>query len=619
MRGALSAMGCVHRRSPAVPAPSRARDDYRRGHVLDPRIYRAALVPVLVAVLVAAFSLENRPRPIGTTLAPDAFSGEQASLTLERLAAAYPRRRPGDAADEALARRIAQELEVLGPRAVRTRTTTAQTIEGERELTTVIATRIGAPGPGLAIVAHRDAAGAGAKAELSGTAAMLELARVAAQGRVRRTISFISTSGGSGGAAGAAAAARALPGDVSAVLVLGDLAGAQVRKPFVTGFSNGRGQAPLQLRRTVEAAVRAEVGVEPGGPRAPQQWARLAVPFATGEQGELLRADVPAVLLSVSGERGPRADTAIVPERITRFGRAALRAITALDNGPTLGGDPQAVVLTNRKVLPQWAVRLLVGVLLLPVLLVAIDGLARARRRKEPVGRWALWVLATALPYLLTAAFAVLFRVTGLLQVAPRGPAPPGAVPVDGNAQIALVSLLLVFVLGWIGLRPLALQLARVRERPAAEGAGIALILVSAVVVALVWLRNPYAAALLIPALHGTVLIAAGGVRLPRVVGVLLVLVGLLPAALAATMVASALGYTPADALWAGVLAIAGGHVGPLSWLVLGLLAGCGTATALVALARRPPAADADGVTVRGPVTYAGPGALGGVDSALRR
>lgn len=605
--------------SSGAPAPPAAADDYGRGDVLDPRIYRAALVPVLLAVLVAAFSLQDRPRPIGTTLAPDAFSGEQASLTLERLAAAHPRRRPGDAADEALAQRIAEELRVLGPRAVRTRTVTAQTIEGERELRTVIATRIGAPGPGIAVVAHRDAAGAGAKAELSGTAAMLELARVAGQGRVRRTITFISTSGGSGGAAGAADAAKALRDDISAVLVLGDVAGEQVRKPFVTGFSNGNGQAPLQLRRTVEAAVRAEVGVEPGGPRAPQQWARLALPFATGEQGELLRAGVPAVLLSVSGERGPSADAAIVPDRITRFGRAALRALTALDNGPTIGGGPEAVVLTNRKVLPAWAVRLLVGVLLLPVLFVAVDGLARARRRKEPVGRWALWVLATALPYLLVAMTAVLFAVSGLLPEVPRGPAPPDAVTVDGSAQVALVSLVLVFVLGWVGLRPLALQLAGVRERPAAPGAGVALVLVSAVVVGVVWIGNPYAASLLIPALHLTVLIAASGVRLPRVAGVALVMLGLVPTLIAVAMVASALGYGADQAAWAAVLAVAGGHIGPLSWLVLALLAGCGTATALVAVARRPAKPDEDSVTVRGPVTYAGPGALGGVDSALRR
>jgi hypothetical protein len=31
--------------------------------VLDPRVYRAAFVPALLAVFVVAFSLEGRPRP----------------------------------------------------------------------------------------------------------------------------------------------------------------------------------------------------------------------------------------------------------------------------------------------------------------------------------------------------------------------------------------------------------------------------------------------------------------------------------------------------------------------------------------------------------------------------
>lgn len=586
--------------------------------MLDPRIYRAALVPVLLAVLVAAFSLQDRPRPIGTTLAPDAFDGDRATLVLERLAAAHPRRRPGDAGDEALARRVAEELAVLGPRAVTTRTTTAQTIDGERELTTVVARRIGAPGPGLAVVAHRDAAGPGAKAELSGTAVLLELARLASAGRVRRTITFVSTSGGSGGAAGARDAARALPEDTSAVLVLGDLAGETVRRPFVTAFSNGRGQAPIQLRRTVEAAIRAEVGTDPGGTRAPAQWARLAIPFATGEQGELLREGLPAVLVSVGGERAPAADTPLAPERIERFGRATLRALTALDNGPTIGGGPQAVVLTNRKVLPTWAVRLLIGVLLLPVLAVAVDALARAGRRKEPVGRWIPWVLVTSVPYLLVAVTAVVFGLTGLVPAAPDAPSPPGAIPVDGTARVALASLGLIFVLAWLVVRPALLRAARVRERPAAPGAGIALLLVSWVAVAAVWARNPFAASLLVLPLHLAVL-PAGGIRLPRPAGVLVVLAGLVPALLAAASVAGQLGYGPADAAWAAVLAVAGGHIGPLSWLVLSLLAGCATATALLAWAQRPPTIDEEPVTVRGPVTYAGPGALGGVDSALRR
>ena len=63
------------------------------------------------------------------------------------------------------------------------------------------------------IAAHRDAAGRGVKAELSGTAAMLELARVLSDGRARADDDVrVSTSGGSGGAAGAADLAGVLRG-----------------------------------------------------------------------------------------------------------------------------------------------------------------------------------------------------------------------------------------------------------------------------------------------------------------------------------------------------------------------------------------------------------------------
>ncbi|MDQ3849439.1 MAG: hypothetical protein M3296_02325, partial [Actinomycetota bacterium] len=61
--------------------------------MLDPRIYRAAILPVLFALVLVAFSLQDRPRPVRTTLAPDAFDGERAygrAQGLLGLAARYP-------------------------------------------------------------------------------------------------------------------------------------------------------------------------------------------------------------------------------------------------------------------------------------------------------------------------------------------------------------------------------------------------------------------------------------------------------------------------------------------------------------------------------------------------
>jgi len=74
---------------------------------------------------------------------------------------------------------------------------TGQTIDGERSLTNVIAQRPGSTNATpIVILAHRDAAARGARAELSGTAALLELAHVFAGRETKRTIILVSSSGG---------------------------------------------------------------------------------------------------------------------------------------------------------------------------------------------------------------------------------------------------------------------------------------------------------------------------------------------------------------------------------------------------------------------------------------
>ncbi len=178
-----------------------------------------------------------------------------------------------------LADRVAETLRGLPGYAVSTPSFDGETIDGERRLTTVIGRQVGRPGSGLVVVAHRDAAESGATAELSGTAMLLELARVVAGGRLRRTVTFVSTSGGSGGAAGARDLVRRLGGPTDAVVVLGDMGGPPQR-PFGVSWSDGAQLGPLAVRRTVEEAVRAEVGTGAGlarrWPRSGRGWPSLA-------------------------------------------------------------------------------------------------------------------------------------------------------------------------------------------------------------------------------------------------------------------------------------------------------------------------------------------------------
>src|SRR5215217_5009456 len=85
--------------------------------VLDVRVYRAAFLPALVALFVAAFSLIDRPDPVASPLAADAFDGERAfgaraplENSLSELARKFPNRLPGSAGDAALADRVADTL-----------------------------------------------------------------------------------------------------------------------------------------------------------------------------------------------------------------------------------------------------------------------------------------------------------------------------------------------------------------------------------------------------------------------------------------------------------------------------------------------------------------------------
>ncbi len=191
--------------------------------VLDPRIYRTGLVAVALAVLVLAFSLDNQQGPLSTTLAPEAFNGGHAYATMNRLARQHPDRRPGSAADGAIANEVTRLMSSNGFFVSRSRFE-AQTADGRRTLENVTGVRPGTTPGSIVIVAHRDALHPRATAEASGTAVLEELTHVLSGETHRRTIVLASTSGSSG-TSGALELARSLGQPVDAVVVLGDLAG----------------------------------------------------------------------------------------------------------------------------------------------------------------------------------------------------------------------------------------------------------------------------------------------------------------------------------------------------------------------------------------------------------
>lgn len=591
----------------------------------DPRIYRAGLIPVLFALVLLAFSLENRPRPLTTTLAPDAFEGDRAFdrayASGSGLAARFPQRRPGSAGDERLADLVAAQFRQARGFRVRSSVHEGETIDGRRELRTVIAERTGTVDEPIVVIAHRDAAGSPAEAELSGTAVLLELARVfGAPRQTQRTLTLVSTSGGSGGAAGAAALAEDLRGPLAGVLVLGDLASRNIRAPLLATWSNDLGATSQRLRKTVQEALRLE-GLDARQPRALSQFARLALPGTYGEQGPLLAHGIPAVTLSIGGDRPPPAGAPISRERLGELGRAALRTVTALDTAPS--GRPvsprasSSDLVTSRKILPGWALRLFTGALLLAPLVVIVDALAAARRAREPVLRWLRWTLACALPVAVAAIFAFLLGATGLLAATPDTPVSPQALP----AQLpALLAVALVLAIGWVWLRPAILRMTRAEGDPAAAGAAVAVLLVALAATIVVWIANPYTAAVLAPALHVWLFALAPGLRLRGRVRVALVALSIVPVVIVVIAVASSLGLGPTDTAWEALLVVAGGHASALGLLLWSLLAGCAAAAFMIAVrGAATVTGDKLAATVRGPRGYAGPGSLGGTESALRR
>jgi hypothetical protein len=134
------------------------------------------------------------------------------------------------------------------------------------------------------------------------------------------------------------------------------------------------------------------------------------------------------------------------------------------------------------------------------------------------------------------------------------------------------------------------------------------------------WLGNPYAAALVVPAAHLWPWALTPDLRLPRWASFALVLAALLPLGVVAFVDGRAFGMGPVQGAWFWTTLVAGGHVPIGSWVLWSLVWGCAAGAGLLALTRRRPRDDEpDEVTVRGPVSYAGPGSLGGTQSALRR
>jgi hypothetical protein len=543
--------------------------------VIEPRIYRAAFVPALLAVVLTMFSFQSRPGPLSQGLPADVlFDGNQAAVLAGRIASQEPDRRAGSPGDRATAQLVADTFAARGfaggggARPVVQRFTT----DGRR-LVNVVGRRAGSSRRQIVIVAARDAGSVpDAPGSAADTAALMQIARVY-QGRPsKKTLVLASIDGSHLGQAGARRLIEVLPEPdlVDAVVVVSEL-GSKDGGPPVQAWSNNSTRAGIALQRTVAESIRLELGGAGGGSGTFGQLARLSFPIGIGAQGVLLASGYDAVRISGSGELPPGGSgppEAIDPDRLGGLGRATLRTLTALDNGPRPEHGPKSYLQAVSQVLPGWVLSLLAGALLLPVFVASVDAFARARRRHLDVLRWLRWLGAWVAPFLAALALAQFLALVDATPSPPAAPVPPDDLPLDGPAMAVLGGIAVAMVL--------ALLLARwLAARPDPElgqtpdlGAGVALALTIATASLLLWLINPYAGLLAVPAAHLWMLLALTRPLPDRRVRAVLIAVGVLPALIVAIYYMFALSLDPLSGLWYLLMLVTGQSVGLVTSLI---------------------------------------------------
>ena len=589
--------------------------------MIEPRIYRAAFVPALLAVVLVMFSLESRPRPLPQGLAADVlFEGEQAAADARQIATDHPDRTAGSRGDAATAGVVRRAFADSGF------AVELQRFEHDgHELVNVIGRRAGRSRRQILVVAARDAAGApDAAGSAADTAALGEIARVFAGRPSQKTLVLASVDGSALGDVGVTRLLDEIDGPslVDGVLVVSGLGAGGGAKPTVVPWGNDTTRAGIGLQRTVADSIREELGPPAAGASPAGQLARLAFPLGIGGQGVLLAEGYDAVRISGDGELSDTpAGAAVDEERLGGLGRAALRSITALDLGAAPERGPRTYVTVVNQVMPGGVLAVLAATLILPALAASIDAFARARRRRAEVRQWLLWIAAGMLPFVIGLGLAELLALANATPEPPPAPVAPGLYPLDAAAVATLGVVGATVALTWIALRHFAGPTGRKLDAAATSGAGVAVALVLSAAAVALWLIDPFAALVAVPAVHLWMLATVVDPPPARRVRIGLVAAGLVLPALLAIYELFVLGVDPLSGAWYLLLLVLGGQLG-LAEVVVGA-AFVAVFGSVLAIVRRSTSASggAEPVapTTRGPLSYAGPGSLGGTDSALRR
>ncbi len=587
-------------------------------------------------LLVAAFSVQH-PSALPAPTLPPTFDGDSALALAQELSRLHPNRAPGTSGAAGAADWVTEKMQSFGFRP-------GDNVHVD-SFTEAFQARI--PGTGrvllrnlgfvvkgrstdtIVVMAHRDdlGLGAGANDNASGTAALLELARIYApatgstlQSAPQHTLLFLSTDGGAFGGLGAArfAARSAYREHVVAVVNL-DSIGGHGRPRLEIAGDEARSPAAA-LVETAAARLTEQTGGGPGRTSALGQLTDLGFPFSLYEQAPLVGRGIPAVTLTTAGDRPPPSfgDT---PERLdrtrlTQIGRAAQGVVGSLDAGLELARGTRSYVYLGQRLVRGWAIQFALVSMLLPFAFSAVDLFARCRRRHIPVAP-AFRAYRSRLGFWLWVGLMFLFlRLVGAWPTGASRPIAPETGPAGNWPALALALLLLLALPGWLVSRA---RLAPRRPSTAEEelaghtAAMLALGLIALLVVA----TNAFALLFVLPSLHVWLWLPHArdrglGARLGLVVAGLVgpfVLLG-------SFMIRFGLGF---DAPWYLAELVAVGYVPLISVvLVLAWLAGAAQVTAIAA-GRYAPYPNVGERPPRGPIRNAVRAVVLGVRARRRR
>ena len=465
-------------------------------------------------MLLAAFSLSGWPPAFILPTAFQAnFDAGSAERTAETIALQYPDRRPGGSGAEGAATFVGDELSQLGYRVTRDAFTTTVAGLGRRTLVNVRADAPGRSRDAIVVLAHRDdAGGAGLDDNASGTAILLELARIygvqPGGGRAAvpdHTIIFLSTDGGSYGAGGAERFAQEALGrqPVLAAVALDAVAGAgRLRVVLASDTPSSPDQALVSTARESLAASAPAAPLQHASPE--HQLLDLAFPFSLYEQAPFTARGTPAIALTTATDRPPplvSATTTVRTARLREVGRTVEQLVARLDNGASSSTATRTYIAFNTKLVPGWAIQLLLLSAVLPAFVAIVDLFARCRRRHLALGP-ALRSLRARAGFWLFALVA--FELLVLARLFPHGAARPVS-PETHDAQHwplgALTLLALAVCGGWLVSRQRLIpqREATGEEELAGHVAGLLGLLVIAVLLVAL---NRYALVFVLPSLH---------------------------------------------------------------------------------------------------------------------